>query len=85
MYLKKITAHLEGYEKNMVVTEKAIDALVAGGYNEKYGARFLKRHVDGMVKVPITLKWKEGDRFTIDAEDGTVSVEASPTGEPALM
>ncbi len=85
MYLERITAHLEEYEKEMVVTEKAIDALVAGGYNEKYGARFLKRHVDETVKVPITLKWKDGDRFTIDAEDGEISVEASPIGEPALM
>jgi ATP-dependent Clp protease ATP-binding subunit ClpA len=85
MYIEKIKGHLEEYGKQMTVTEKAVDALVSGGYNEKYGARFLKRHVDETVKVPITLKWKEGDLFTIDAEDGEVLVEASPVGEPALM
>ncbi|MBE7416043.1 MAG: ATP-dependent Clp protease ATP-binding subunit [Deltaproteobacteria bacterium] len=84
MYLEKIREHMEGYGKHLSVTEKAIDVLVDKGYNQRYGARFLKRHVDEKVKVPITLKWKEGDFFKVDAEREEVTVEASNMGEPAL-
>lgn len=84
MYLEKIREHMEGYGKHLSVTEKAVDVLVEKGYNQRYGARFLKRHVDEKVKVPITLKWKEGDFFKVDAERDEVTVEASNMGEPAL-
>jgi ATP-dependent Clp protease ATP-binding subunit ClpA len=85
MYIKKIKAHIDGYGKQMVITDKAIEALVASGYNEKYGARFLKRYVDEKVKVPVTLKWKDGDLFKIDMDGEEITVEASPAGEPALV
>lgn len=84
MYIEKIKAHIDGYGKRMVITDKAIEALVAAGYNEKYGARFLKRHVDEKVKVPVTLKWKDGDLFEIDTDGEEITVVASPAGEPAL-
>ena len=42
----------------------------------KYGARFLKRHIDEKVKMPITLKWKESDRFFVEEEGGEVVVIA---------
>ena len=85
MYLGKIREHIEGYGKNMEVAEKALDALVDGGYNQKYGARFLKRHIDEKVKVPITLKWKEGDSFKVDIDGADVVIEVSPSNEPALV
>jgi len=85
MYLERIREHLESYGKHFSVTDKAIDELVEKGYNEKYGARYLKRHVDEAVKVPITLKWKEGDLFKVDAVDGTIEVEATTINEPALI
>ncbi|MBI5455055.1 MAG: ATP-dependent Clp protease ATP-binding subunit [Deltaproteobacteria bacterium] len=84
LYLDKIRDHMETYGKHLVVTEKAVDALVNKGYNQKYGARFLKRHVDEKVKVPVTLKWKEGDFFRVDAVDDEVVVDTSSAGEPAL-
>ncbi|MBI5642550.1 MAG: ATP-dependent Clp protease ATP-binding subunit [Deltaproteobacteria bacterium] len=85
LYLERIREHMEGYGKHMVVTEKAVEALVSKGYNQKYGARFLKRHVDEKVKVPITLMWKDGDFFKIDAVDDEVTVETSEAVEPALI
>src|SRR3990170_4467904 len=84
MYIERIREHMEGYGKHLTVTERALDALVEKGYNQKYGARFLKRHVDEKIKVPVTLMWKEGDNFRIDAADGEVTVETSQAGEPAL-
>jgi ATP-dependent Clp protease ATP-binding subunit ClpC len=85
MYVKRIQEHMAGYGKHLEVTERALDALVEKGYNQKYGARFLKRHVDEKVKVPVTLMWKESDSFKIDASDGEVTVEISQAGEPALI
>ena len=40
----------------------------------KYGARFLKRHIDEKVKMPITLQWKDSDHFFVDGKDGEVVV-----------
>lgn len=84
MYLERIREHMEGYGKRLSVTEKAVDLLVDKGYNQRYGARFLKRHVDEKVKVPITLKWKDGDFFKVDADRDEVTVEVSNMSEPAL-
>lgn len=85
MYIERIREHMEGYGKHLTITERALDALVEKGYNQKYGARFLKRHVDEKIKVPVTLMWKEGDSFKIDAADGEVTVETIQAGEPALI
>ncbi len=85
MYLDRIKEHMAEYGKHMAITEQAIEALVEKGYSEKYGARFLKRHVDEKVKVPITLKWKEGDFFKIDRDNGEVVVESSLVSEPAMI
>ena len=83
-YIDKIREHLESYGKRMSISEKAVEALVESGYNKKYGARFLKRHMDEKVKVPITLKWKEGELFRVDFDGNEIVVEALPDGEPAL-
>ena len=84
MYLEKIREHMEGYGKHLALSDRAIDLLVEKGYNQKYGARFLKRHVDELVKVPVTLKWKEGDYFRIDVNEDEIMVEVSNINEPAL-
>jgi len=85
LYLGRIASHMEGYGKRLSLTDAAVDALVEKGYNRKYGARFLKRHVDEKVKVPVTLKWKEGDLFHVDFDGEEITVDVSPSGEPALM
>ncbi|MEK6530891.1 MAG: ATP-dependent Clp protease ATP-binding subunit [Deltaproteobacteria bacterium] len=85
MYLERIRENLESYGKHMTVTEPAVDALVEKGYNQKYGARFLKRHIDEKVKVPITLKWREGESFRVDVIDDDVAVEVFSAEVPALI
>ncbi|MBI5286497.1 MAG: ATP-dependent Clp protease ATP-binding subunit [Deltaproteobacteria bacterium] len=74
MYLDKIKEYMEGYNKVLEVIEEAIDVLADTGYSLKYGARFLKRNIDEKVKVPITLHWKEGEVFKVDAMEGNVVV-----------
>ncbi len=85
MYIERIRENLESYGKHMTVTERAIEALVEKGYNRKYGARFLKRHIDEKVKVPITLKWKDGESFSVDMIGDDVAVEVSAAEVPALI
>jgi len=84
LYIDKIRAHMTQYSKAIYITEAAIDSLVDKGYSPKYGARFLKRYIDEKIKVPITLKWKEGELFKVDAKNDEVVVTAAPAIEPAL-
>jgi len=63
--------------KLMTITEEAVDYLVEVGFSPIYGARFLKRTIDERVKIPLTLKWKEGNEFIVDVKDGEIWVESS--------
>ena len=48
--------------------------LTEHGFSSKYGARFLKRHIDEKVKLPITAMWKTGSRFLVQVEGSEVVV-----------
>ncbi len=74
MYLEKINSSMHSYGKEMKWTEQALEVLVSRGYSMKYGARFLKRTIDELVKVPITLHWKDGNSFLIDGRDSDIVV-----------
>jgi ATP-dependent Clp protease ATP-binding subunit ClpA len=73
-YLGRIRQSLASQGKSFVFTEAALDSLVEIGFSLKYGARFLKRRIDERVKIPITLHWKEGSAFFVDAPNGQVTV-----------
>ena len=77
MHLDKIKDKMFAQGKHLSVSDETVDALVERGFSSKYGARFLKRAIDDMVKVPITLKWKESDFFGVSVRDGEVLVEAA--------
>ena len=66
------------------MTEAAIDLLTEKGFSAKYGARFLKRHIDEKVKLPITAMWKSASRFRVDVEDGEAIVKPG-TGNSAEL
>ena len=51
------------------------EALVDKGFSPTYGARFLKRTIDELVKLPVTQLWNEGDHFTVSLVGGEVVVE----------
>ncbi|MBI5599430.1 MAG: ATP-dependent Clp protease ATP-binding subunit [Deltaproteobacteria bacterium] len=76
MYIDRLKEDMLKYGKHLSITEEAVEVLVDTGYSPKYGARFLKRVVDDRVKIPITLKWKEGDFFRVDVCGEGISVEA---------
>ena len=75
LYLGKLKRHMERQGKIVEITEAAVDLLTEKGYSPAYGARFLKRHIDQMVKLPITNLWKAGMRFIVDAENGEIAVK----------
>src|SRR5580765_4406566 len=75
LYLAKMQRHMEKQGKLVEVTEAAVDLLTEKGYSPSYGARFLKRHIDQNVKLPITNKWKTAMRFIVDADKGELIVK----------
>jgi ATP-dependent Clp protease ATP-binding subunit ClpA len=79
IYLAKLKTRMERQGKFVEVTEAAVDALTEKGFSPTYGARFLKRHIDQKVKLPITNQWKAGIRFLVDAEEGDIVVKPMDT------
>ncbi|MBK9164659.1 MAG: ATP-dependent Clp protease ATP-binding subunit [Acidobacteria bacterium] len=77
LYLNKMQRHMERQGKLIEVTDEAIDLLTENGFSPTYGARFLKRHIDQKVKLPMTNIWKTGMRFKVDAENGEIAVRAT--------
>jgi ATP-dependent Clp protease ATP-binding subunit ClpA len=76
LYLGKLKRQMERQGKIVDITEAAIDRLTEKGFSPAYGARFLKRHIDEKVKLPITNSWKTATRFAVDVEDGEVTVKS---------
>ncbi len=76
IYLESIAKVMAASGKTLAFSDASLDLLAETGISVKYGARFLKRHIDDKVKMPITLKWMESDRFYVEAEGGEVVVVA---------
>ncbi len=74
LYLQGVDSQLQKHGKALEFTDKALEHLALEGFSVKYGARFLKRTIDQLVKVPITLRWKEQDQFTVAVEQGRLVV-----------
>ena len=75
LYLAKLTKNMERQGKFIEITDAALDALTEKGFSPAYGARFLKRHIDQKVKLPITNDWKLSMKFIVDAVDGEITVK----------
>ncbi len=75
IYLGKLKRRMERQGKFVDITDQAIDTLTEKGFSPAYGARFLKRHIDQKVKLPITNAWKTATQFVVDSEDGEVVVK----------
>ncbi len=75
IYLGKLKRRMERQGKFVEITDAAINILTEKGFSPAYGARFLKRHIDQKVKLPITNAWKTATRFVVDSEDNEVVVK----------
>jgi ATP-dependent Clp protease ATP-binding subunit ClpC len=77
LYLGIIKRQMKRQGKELEVSESAVVYLVEKGFSPVYGARFLKRTIDEIVKLPMTTRWKEAERFQVDFEDGELKITAS--------
>ncbi len=74
MHVDLINEAMLEHGKDLTVTDEALNKLVEQGYSVKFGARFLKRTIDDIIKVPLTLQWKDGNSFVADLIDDKVSI-----------
>lgn len=58
------------------VEPEALERIVSDGYSPAYGARFLKRVVDDLIKMPLSQRWREANTFKATLKGGAVVVEA---------
>ncbi len=77
LYLGIIKRQMKRQHKELVVSEAAVVYLVEKGFSPTYGARFLKRTIDEIVKLPVTTRWKEAESFDVDVADGEFKINAS--------
>jgi ATP-dependent Clp protease ATP-binding subunit ClpA len=84
IYLDRLRRQMERQGKAVEVTEAAVNLLTEKGFNTAYGARFLKRHIDEKVKLPITGMWKESSSFRVDVENDETVVMPSDGSNPEL-
>ncbi len=75
LYLGKLRRQMERQGKAVEISEAAINTLTEKGYSPKYGARFLKRHIDEKVKLPITTMWKQSTRFIVDVDENEITIK----------
>jgi len=84
LYLEKTSRQMKRQGKSFEVTDPAIDLLTEKGFSTQYGARFLKRHIDERVKLPITTMWKSGSKFIVDVEGGEVVAKVTDTPDESV-
>ena len=77
LYLGIIKRQMKRQGKELEVSDSAVVYLVEKGFSPAYGARFLKRTIDEIVKLPMTTRWKEAERFQVDFEDGELKINAN--------
>jgi ATP-dependent Clp protease ATP-binding subunit ClpA len=60
------------------IDDEALTAIVSEGHSPAFGARFLKRIIDERVKMPISLRWRDGSHFHVRLQGADVVVEPAP-------
>ncbi len=75
LHLGRIQETVREQGKDFEYTDEALRHLAEAGFSFKYGARFLKRRMDELVKIPMTLVWNETDGFYLDVKGGELVVE----------
>jgi ATP-dependent Clp protease ATP-binding subunit ClpC len=77
LYVGKLKRQMLHMGKQLELSERAIDHLVEKGFSPAYGARFLKRTIDELVKLPVTTQWKDSNNFYVDAENDLLTINVS--------
>jgi len=74
-YIDRIIKQMEKQGKRLEVKEEAINRIVKAGYSQKYGARLLKRTIDQLVKIPLTVNWHKGNKFIVCVNNENIDVK----------
>ena len=74
-YIDQVTSTLKRWNKTVTIEPEALEKLVTDGYSLAYGASFLKRVIDDLIKLPLSQRWKEANTFRATLVDGQVVVE----------
>ncbi|HMF93414.1 MAG TPA: ATP-dependent Clp protease ATP-binding subunit [Vicinamibacterales bacterium] len=77
-YLTRLDRTMADAGKTLEIDEAALDQIAAEGYSLAFGARFLKRLIDERIKLPISMRWKDGSHFRVRVVNGAVVVDAFP-------
>jgi ATP-dependent Clp protease ATP-binding subunit ClpA len=80
-YLDSVRQVLTRADKTFIVEDAALEAIVTEGYSLQYGARYLKRVIDERVKVPVSMRWRQGSHFAVRLQDGEVVVDVASKDE----
>ena len=86
--LAKLYGRINNLGYQIELTEKAKDFICDKGYDEKYGARPLKRAIQKYIEDPLAEEivkstMKEGDKIALDLEDGKEMLTVVITGASA--
>ena len=84
LYLNKLQRQMKRQGKGVSITDAALNLLTEKGFNTKYGARFLKRHIDEKVKLPLTALWKKASNFVIEVADDDIIVRPASGSNASL-
>lgn len=76
--LNKLRKRLQERELGLEITDKAMEKLVAVGYDPVYGARPLKRAIQSEIENPLSLKLLSGDFVAGDIISITMNAEDDP-------
>src|SRR6202166_1150373 len=88
--LRGVRDRLAARQLTLHVSESAIDALAAEGYDPTYGARPLKRVIQRRLQDPIAMailegRFTEGDTVEVDTKDGQITIgRAAPSTPPPV-
>ncbi|MFN9575267.1 MAG: AAA family ATPase [Gemmatimonadota bacterium] len=86
--LRDVQSRLKDEELTLKLTDRANDFLVKHGYDEKYGARPLKRAIQRWIEDPLSEKilvgeFAKGDEILVDASADNSKLEFTVPASPA--
>jgi ATP-dependent Clp protease ATP-binding subunit ClpA len=74
-YLAHLQSTVEAAGKTLRIDDEVVDLVASKGHSLAYGARFLKRVIDELVKLPISARWRDAISFHVRVADGTVTLD----------
>jgi ATP-dependent Clp protease ATP-binding subunit ClpA len=74
-YFARLRATVEAAGKALKIDDEVVELVATKGHSLAYGARFLKRVIDELVKLPISARWRDAIGFHVRVADGVVVID----------